>query len=247
MHYNQQQQDTIADLQGLPPIFYLVDACQSVGQLPVNVITIHCHGLVGTGRKYLRGPRGTGFLYVSSSVSNVLWPVHSVDELLTLSTTAIEDILTLKPCEGAIRFELWESSIANRLGLGQAVDYLLDMNDRNVQMYTKIKEMATYLYTQLRNIDAIHVYRPPQCGIVTFHVSDWDSLELKMQLEDTSKLPIFDVSIVPATSTPLDSAKTGVPDLLRASVSYTNTEKEIDSFVQRLLTIIPNSSKKSQR
>ena len=73
---------------GSAPIVYLVDTCQSIGQRPVSVRDLHCHGLVGTGRKYLQGPRGTGFLYVSSSVLNLppghpddpsstdLWPSH---------------------------------------------------------------------------------------------------------------------------------------------------------------------------
>jgi selenocysteine lyase/cysteine desulfurase len=97
----------------------------------------------------------------------------------------------------------------------------------------------------------VRLYYKPECGIVTFWIHGLDSAEVKRLLSqpvagsaggsnnnDDKSLFSFEVSVVPATSTPLDSARTGVPDLLRTSVSYTSTRDEVDLFCDRLESII---------
>jgi selenocysteine lyase/cysteine desulfurase len=220
-------------------LFYLVDACQSVGQRVVNVREIECDSLVGTGRKYLRGPRGTGFLYVK--LPDALEP-FAVDHYSTTVQVPKLDISNQQPIEkvlefshrpGAKRFEFWESNIANKLGLGVAARLAIQTGLDRIEKVTV--QRALSLYQQLLREHRLHVHHgPPESGIVTFWVEGMDSAALKEALWQGHVQ--FEVSVVPATSTPLDS---GVPDLVRASVSYTTTVEEIELFCKRLASLIP--------
>lgn len=273
-------------------IFYLVDACQSVGQLKVNVQQIQCDALVATGRKYLRGPRGTGFLYVASqwltnnsdSNSNhglepypcdhYSMPVKRVPTLFPVGETndyddrnsatsirpqqelqkPLQQILQMAPRYDAKRFEFWESSIANKLGLGIAVQELLDIG---VDVITETTlQRALYLFDQLSNLRSagVRLHHKPESGIVTFWIDDSDgddncsipftkttmvlsATRWKEQLWNGGDVQ-FEVAVVPATSTPIDSALTRVPNLLRASVSYTTTKEELDLFCYRVRDLV---------
>ena len=245
----------------LPPCLYLVDACQSVGQIDVDVRTMRCHALTATGRKYLRGPRGTGFLYVQEEVAEALIPSH-VDHAAA-PVTAIPQLsgrgagagsfdltesLEFGYQPGAARFELWESSIAAKLGMGAAIDYA--MNEVGMAaIEEKCRRLGAELRARLRSMDGIDVYHDNvdeegvelthQCGIVTFAVEGLDSERVKERhLDGSSGSACFEVSVVPATSTPVDSAKMKAKNLVRASLSYENTTDEIAMFVKRLETIM---------
>ena len=118
---------------------YLLDACQSVGQLDVDVTAIGCDLLAATGRKFLRGPRGTGFLYASRDVTERLVP-----PVLGLGAAVWTSSTTYAPVPTALRFETWERSIADILGLGAAVDYALSVG------MPAIEERVTTLAARLR-------------------------------------------------------------------------------------------------
>lgn len=104
-------------------VLFLVDACQSVGQLDVNVQDIKCHGLTATGRKYLRGPRGTGFLYVREEFVDSLVPSHLDHACAPVTqvpptyppSSNVQDWIDITLQPGAKRFEFWESNIGNTL------------------------------------------------------------------------------------------------------------------------------------
>ena len=225
-------------LEQQPSIYYLVDACQSVGHIPLDVKAIHCHGLVGTGRKYLRGPRGTGFLYCAEA--DDLWPAHPSDHFaLPIASVppqsrgeAVEKLLEYAPRSGARRFELWESNVAARLGLGAAVDYYLQ-EDRQAR-FDRILSLARHAYKRLGTVPSIRRYYEPMCGIVTFWVEGMSAEVVHAELLEQN----YELSVVPATSTPLDSSRTGVPNMVRASVSYTTTMDELDGFVEALRSIV---------
>lgn len=233
-------------------LFYLVDACQSIGQLDVNVQHVQCHALVATGRKYLRAPRGTGFLYVAESAlmggdnkdDSALRPSH-VDHYGTPVTAVptttgatnvlprpVESMVEFGPRPGAKRFEFWESNVAARLGLGEAVQYAL--NKGLPVITTEIESLSASLRKKLEQMprDVVQIHHPATstCGIVTFQCLNVDPYLVK----DAMWTKGFALSVVPATSTPLDSAETNVPDLVRASVSYINTEEELVAFCEAL-------------
>src|SRR6266511_4997757 len=164
----------VAQEAGVP---YLLDACQSVGQLPVDVAEIGCDLLSATGRKFLRGPRGTGFLFVSERVLERLDPpfldLHAAD-------WTAPDEYVVRP--DARRFESWESSLACRVGLGAAVDYALGFGLDAVQ--ERVTGLAAGLRERLRAIPGVTVHDRGErlCGIVTFSVAGHEAGEVAAAL-----------------------------------------------------------------
>eukprot|EP00980_Cylindrotheca_fusiformis_P031037 scaffold25736_cov117-Cylindrotheca_fusiformis.AAC.6 len=222
----------------VPQALYLVDACQSVGHVSVDVQEVFCHGLVATGRKYLRGPRGTGFLFVSSSIVDDLWPQHIDHYGVPIAAVpehyrdgdAVESILDYRPRKGAKRFEFWEANVANRLALGVAIRESIRIGPKYIE--NECFQLAKIMRDRLIRIPnlVIHHSSSTRCGIVTFYTSAIDSQSVYAEMQKQG----FELSVVPATSTPIDSAKSGVPDLVRASVSYFNSPREIECFVESL-------------
>ena len=138
-------------------INYLLDSCQSVGQLPVDVGEIGCDILSATGRKYLRGPRGTGFLYVRKGLLETLEP-PMID--LFAAKWVAPDRYELRP--DARRFENWENNYAARLGLGVAVDYALDLGLETI--WQRIFDLSSNLRTRLSEVDGVELRDIGRCG-----------------------------------------------------------------------------------
>jgi selenocysteine lyase/cysteine desulfurase len=211
---------------GIP---YLLDACQSVGQMPIDVEKIGCDMLSATGRKYLRGPRGTGFLYVRQSLLEQLDPPF-LD--LRAAEWVARDRYVVRP--DARRFENWETNYAGKIGLGVAVDYALQQGVDTT--WRRIKNLAYTLRTRLSPLPGVIVHDRgvTQCGIVTFSVEGQDPAEIKRQLAEHA----INVSVTERSSTRLDLEARGLTSLVRASVHYFNTEEEIERFCTTLETII---------
>ena len=202
-------------------ILYLLDACQSVGQMPIDVAAIGCDMLSATGRKYLRAPRGTGFLYVRREILHRLEPPF-LD--LQAATWVAPDRYEMRP--DARRFENWERNVAAQLGLGAAVDYALGWGLADIA--ARIAALAGALRQRLADIPGVSVRdrgRCP-CGIVTFTLGSTPSRELVAALRAQR---IHTHASAPA-STLLDATARGLPDLVRASVHYYNTEDEVARF-----------------
>ena len=206
-------------------ILYLLDACQSVGQMPVDVNEMGCDLLSATGRKYLRGPRGSGFLYVRRAVLDRLEPPFLDNHAADWTAPGKYE---LRP--DARRFENWENNYAAQLGLGAAVDYTLDLGLENIA--ARVNSLAAFLRQRLSAIPGLTVVDigRRKCGIVSMHLSGKDSSALRTTLRQRG----FNCSVSTPASTLLDATARRLPDVLRASVHYYNTEEEIERFTSEL-------------
>jgi selenocysteine lyase/cysteine desulfurase len=206
-------------------ILYLLDACQSVGQMPVDVGEIQCDILSGTGRKFLRAPRGTGFLYVRRAILDQLDP-----PFLDLHAAEIDDAGGYRLAPGAVRFENWESFVAGRLGLRTAVRYALQLGLPAIK--ARVFALGQELRTALELIPGVEVrdLGRQRCGIVTFTKADEAPDAIKARLAAGQ----INVSVSRARYATLDLGKRGLPAVVRASVHYYNTSEEIDRFCRVL-------------
>ena len=209
----------VANAHGIP---YLLDACQSVGQLPIDVEETGCDLLSSTSRKFLRGPRGAGFLYVSEAMLGDLDPA-----VLDLhgATWEAPDRYEMRP--GARRFELWERSPALMLGMGRAAAYAMDIGPGVI--WDRVSSLADTLRTALSGEDGVTVHDigAVRGAIVTFTDDGHDAEAVKAALMEES----INVSIATPYSARFDMEARSLPNLVRASVHYFNTEDEIDRLV----------------
>lgn len=212
----------LARAHGIP---FLLDACQSVGQLPVDVQAIGCDFLSATGRKFLRGPRGTGFLYARRERLDELDP--PLLDLHAARWTA-RDAYELRP--DARRFEQWEANVAAKLGLGAAVEYA---NAWGIDaIWARVRELAGELRTRLAEIPGV-VLRdlgPEPCGIVTFTKAGVEPRELVIALRREG----INVWFSDTASTRIDMERRGLASVVRVSVHYYNDVDEIERFCVRL-------------
>ncbi|HDZ10320.1 aminotransferase class V-fold PLP-dependent enzyme [Pseudohongiella sp.] len=206
-------------------IFYLLDACQSAGQIDLNVDDIGCDMLTGSGRKYLRGPRGTGFMYVRQSTQDFLEP-PSVD--LHSASWTRKDSYTFR--DDARRFENWEHFVAGKIALGAAVDYACDLGMPAIEDRTCT--LAALLREKLRQLPGVLVHDQGQrlSGIVTFSCDGQDASAVHKALRQHH----INTSIARHQTNLLDFSSRNLPDINRASVHYYNTEQEVDTFCQVL-------------
>ncbi len=198
-------------------ILYLLDACQSAGQIHLDVEALGCDLLSATGRKYLRGPRGTGFLYVRKAVLKDLVPLNI--DLHGARWVAADRYELL---DNARRFENWEFNEAAVLGLGAAVDYALALGTEAIE--ARVQWLAKRLRFILREYAKLEVHDigKVQSGIVTFTVPDRTAAEVQRDLRAQD----INVSVTDPGSTLLDATRRKLPDMIRASVHYYNTEED---------------------
>ncbi len=204
-------------------VLFLLDACQAVGQIPIDVDVIGCDMLSATGRKYLRGPRGTGFLWARNSLIETLDP--PMLDLHAAQWTG-PDSFEVRP--DAKRFENWESFIAGRLGLATAIDYALDLGMEAIR--DRIYTVASRLRSGLSELSGVTVrdLGREQCGIVTFTAEGHAPAEIK----ETLAAQKINVSASRRSSTLLDMTERQLDAVVRASVHYYNTENEVDQLIE---------------
>jgi len=222
----------IAEDAGVP---LLLDACQSAGQMPLPVDELGCTMLSATGRKYLRGPRGTGFLYVQRD-----WIERLEPPLLDLHAATWTGPDTYEIHPDARRFETWEGHVAGFVGLGAAVDYALDRGAPDAPGLDAVRDrtqrLARTLRTALADVPGVTVRDQGRvrCGITTFTAEQMEANAIRAALRERA----VNVSVSPPSSTRLDAETRSLPPLVRASIHYYNTEDEIDRFVAALRTVL---------
>lgn len=199
---------------------YLLDGAQSLGQVPTDMEAIGCDVVVGTARKYLRGPRGVGFVIARRSAE--LMP--DFPQLASVASLDADGYVAAdRPTD---RFESWEGSIAARLGLGVAVDEALALGvDRIGDRVAALAETIRGALTELGRV-AVHDRGTTRCGIVTFSVDEIDAAELCRSLRGHG----INTSVSRSKSSPFDPDGPGW-SRVRASVHAYNSLDEIDRLV----------------
>jgi selenocysteine lyase/cysteine desulfurase len=201
---------------GIP---FLLDACQSVGQMPMDVNVVGCDMLSATGRKYLRGPRGTGFLYVRSGMLAQMEP-----PLLDLRAATWVEKGKFEIRSDARKFETWESAAALRLGLGVAIEYALALGLETIER--RVQYLAALLRERLAQVEGVTVrdLGRVRCGIVTFTHERHSAGDVMQWLQANG----IAVRKIERSSALIDMEQRGLDELVRASVHYYNTEAEVE-------------------
>ena len=200
----------------------LLDATQSIGQLPVDVNEIGCDILATTGRKFLRGPRGTGFLYVRRDLIRQLEPpfldLHAADWLPDGSYRIRPD---------ARRFENWETYCAGKIGLGVAADYALELGLESI--WARLQELASRLRESLGELPGVTIRDVglTRAAIVTFTVDGVAATDVMAALASER----INVNTQPKNHSWLDLGTRGLDAVVRSSLHYYNSDEEIDRLV----------------
>jgi cysteine desulfurase/selenocysteine lyase len=213
----------IARAAGVP---VLLDACQSAGQLPLDVEELGCDVLSGTGRKFLRGPRGTGFLWVRRGLLEELEP-----PFLDLHSAELETDGSYRIRADARRFENWETFYAGKVGLGVAVDYALEVGiDAG---WERILALAGRLRSGLSELPGVTLLDrgEVQGAIVTFDLAGRTAEEVQHALATRR------INVSVTDNTPGQIGAPAFATHVRSSVHYYNTEEEVDSLVEAIAGI----------
>ncbi len=212
---------------------FLLDACQTVGQVPIDVGAMGCDFLSATSRKYLRGPRGMGFLHVRPEMMERLDPL--VLDLRGAVWTH-PDRYEMRP--DAKRFETWEMPMALKIGFGRAVEYALDVGIE--AGWERVHALAHRLRSLLASLAGVTVTDRGTVlgGLVTFTVDGVAASDIKTELSRHR----INVSTSTRASAVLDMDRRHLDEVVRASVHYFNTDEELERFVDHIERIAATHS-----
>jgi selenocysteine lyase/cysteine desulfurase len=225
--------EALGEIAGAANVPYLVDACQAVGELPVDVTRLRCDFLSTTARKFLRGPRGIGFLYVSDrALDRGAAPLYI--DMRGADWTAA-DAYTL--ASSARRFENWEFAYALLMGLGEAARYALEVGiDRGGR---RARDLAARLRERLARVPGCRVLDRGRelAAIVTVEVAGWDAADLVARFREQR----INVNATRREYAVIDMDEKRAATALRVSPHYYNTEDEIDLVVEAIADAVSGS------
>ena len=201
-----------------------VDACQAVGQLPIDVARLRCDYLSATARKFLRGPRGIGFLYASDrALDRGDYPLH-----IDMRGAEWVSPSEFRVAAGARRYEDWEFAYSLVLGLGAAARYA---NAAGVESTGRRSiALAAYLRGKLAELDGVRVLDTgrAQSAIVTFDHAQVAATDFHSALEAER----INTTISQRWYGMIDFTARDVTAAVRASPHYYNTIGELDQLVE---------------
>ncbi|WP_344216688.1 aminotransferase class V-fold PLP-dependent enzyme [Kribbella sancticallisti] len=211
-------------------ILYIVDACQSAGQLPLSVEHIGCDFLTATPRKFLRGPRGSGFLYVSDRILAGDYEPLFIDMYGARWTGATQ----YQPLPTAARFEDWEFSYSTVLGCAAAIRYALEVGVEAGGR--RAIDLAADLRTGLDRLPGVRVLERGQVlgALVTFAIDGWQAEPFKAELDRrriNSALSFREFA-------QYDFGDKDVDWCLRLSPHYYNTEDEVAQILATIEELV---------
>lgn len=216
----------VCETAGVP---YLVDACQAVGQLELDVGELRCDYLAATARKFLRGPRGVGFLFVSDRA------LQRGDHPLLVDMQGADWITEdrFELVAGARRFENWEFAYALTLGMGAAASYAGKVGVARAGSLAR--GLADHVRRRLQEMDGVRVLdRGRQlCAIVSAEVADQDGRGLVERLRDRG----INTSAILRGYAVIDMDDKGASSALRISPHYFNTADEVEALVDALAEV----------
>lgn len=218
----------IAEAAGVP---YLVDACQAFGQIPIDVARLRCDFLSATARKFLRGPRGIGFLYVSDrALRDGRAPLY-----IDMRGADWLEADEYRLADSALRFESWESACALVLGMGAAARYALDAVGID-EARRRARALAARARAKLAEIDGIRVLDrgPELCAIVTAELAGIDAADAVRELREWG----INTSATRREWAVLDMDDKRAVSAVRISPHYFNTEREVDTAVSALAGLV---------
>jgi len=225
-----QPAEPIGEICRASEIPYLLDACQAVGQMPIDVARLGCDFLSATARKFVRGPRGLGFLYISDRMLGrgahpLLIDMHG-------ATWTERDAFELTP--DARRFETWEFAYALMFGLGAAAQYALDVTLETAR--DRSRDLAAYVRERLARLTGVRVLDRGKelCAIATAEIEGWHSRDVKLALRRRR----INTSSPEREDAVIDMDSKQVTSALRISPHYYNTREEIDSAVEALSEVL---------
>ena len=206
-------------------VLFLLDACQSVGQINLDTEELNCDFLCGSGRKYLRGPRGTGFLFVKNKILQSLEPIF-----LDLHSASWRDSKSYEFINTAKMFECYERNVAAMIGLSTAVQYLSKLGINAIE--ERISHLSSALIAGLSELQGIRVLEKShhRSGIITFTKDNIDAKILRNELQKRN----INVSVCKEQNAQLDLGVELTGDVTRASLHYYNTQQEVSEFFKAL-------------
>lgn len=207
-------------------ILTMVDAAQSLGQFPVDVNSIGCDFMTGNGHKWLAGPKGTGFLYLSPDALSLVDPIHIGDG--SVSPRFDRVALGSHPgeagwgfAETASKFEFGTRNWHTYAALPDSIDYLQRLGWSTIEAHCAA--MSDELKRRVSQEPGLTLHSPlawdDSSGLVTFGVADWSGVELSRRLWD-------DHNVI--------QRRVQIPDGIRISCAYFNNEADLDKLFDGL-------------